>query len=266
MIMKRIMIGIAAITFPVFAMGQMKKFEYTPKVKNKIEIKNLLGEISVKNAPGNAIVIESDFDMEKPERAEGLKLLGTLEDNTDLGVSISEENGLVNIQGATSQVRDYQYTISVPSGVALNLNYNSPFAKGDLVIESYKGSLEINTLNADIKITNTTGPLAINTVSGNVEVSFSRIDQKEPSSLASVSGLIDISVPQSDKATFEISSITGNVYNNLDLKSVSGDEKDSRASGMEMMKPNKKSSYTLNGGGQKIYLKAISGNVYLRKR
>lgn len=253
------------LVFPVMVMGQIKKFEYTPKVRNKIEIRNLPGEISIKNTKGNAIVIESDFNMEVPERAQGLKLLGAFEDNTDLGIHISEENGVVSIQGAVSQVRDHRYTFSIPSGIALSLDHNSPFANGDLVIDTYQGSLEVKTLNANIKITNSTGPLAINTISGDVEVSFSRIDQKEPSSLASVSGLIDIAVPQSDKATFEINSMTGNVYNNLDLKSMSGDEKDSRASGMEMMKPNKKSIYTLNGGGQKIYLKAISGNIYLRK-
>lgn len=266
LIMKRLIIIVAAIAFPVFAMGQMKKFEYTPKVKNKIEINNLLGEISVKNGPGNAILIESDFKMEKPDRAEGLKLLGALEDNTDLGVNISEENGIVRVQGATKEVREFKYTISVPSGIALNLEYNSPFATGNLLIDSYNGSLEINTLNASVKITNSSGPLAVNTISGNVEVSFSRINQKEPSSLASVSGLIDVSVPQTDKATFEISSITGNVYNNLDLKSMSGDRKDNRAAGMELMKRNKGNTYTLNEGGQKIYLKAVSGNIYLRKR
>ena len=112
--MKRIAIIVTALVFPFLLMGQTKKFEYTPKVKNKIEISNLLGEISLQNSSGNAIVIESDFNLERPDRAAGLKLLGAMEDNTELGVNVSEENGIVSIQGATRQVRDYKYKILVP--------------------------------------------------------------------------------------------------------------------------------------------------------
>lgn len=264
--MKRIAFILAVIALPIIALGQMKKFEYTPKVKNKVEIKNLLGEISLQNTSGNAIVIESDFKMEKPDRAEGLKLLGSMEDNTELGVNVSEENGVVSILGAVKQVRDYKYKIYVPAGMAVNLDYNSPFTKDDLIIDSFKGSLEIHTLSSNVKITNSTGPFAVNTISGNLDVIFSSISQDAPTSLASVNGLIDVTVPSGEKASFRISTLNGNVYNNLDLKSPKdGGESDSRAYGMNAIKRDA-GEFTLNGGGQKIWLRSISGNIYLRKR
>jgi hypothetical protein len=263
--MKRIIIVIAAFVFPMIVMGQMKKFEYTPKVKNKIEIKNLLGEISLQNSSGNVLVIESDFKMDVPDRAEGLKLLGAMEDNTEIGINVSEENGIVSIQGAVKQVRDHKYKISVPAGTTVNLDYNSPFANGDLIIDSFGGSLEIHTLNADVKISNSTGPFTVNTISGDVEVVFSSISQEAPTSLASVSGLVDVTIPASEKITFGINTMQGNVYNNLDLKSAKDTEPDKRASGMNALKRDT-GEFTLNGGGQKVYLKSISGNIYLRKR
>ncbi len=263
--MKRLVIVIAAFVFPLIGLGQTKKYEYTPKVKNKVEIRNLLGEISLQNSSGNAIVIESDFKMEVPDRAAGLKLLGSMEDNTDIGINLSEENGMVSIQGAVKQVRDHKYKISVPTGMAVNLDYNSPFAKEQLVIDSFKGSLEIHTLNANVKITNSTGPFAVNTISGDVEVIFSSINQDAPTSLASVSGLVDITVPSGEKASFGINTIQGNVYNNLDLKSNKDAEPDKRAEGMKAMRRDM-GEFTLNGGGQKVYLKSVSGNIYLRKR
>ncbi|HLN74629.1 MAG TPA: hypothetical protein VK205_15155, partial [Prolixibacteraceae bacterium] len=155
--MKSIVIVIAAIVLPMITLGQMKKYEYTPKTKNKVEIHNLLGDISLQNTTGNAIVIESDFKMDVPDRAKGLKLMGSSEDNTNLGVNISEENGIVYLEGAVNQVRDHKYKISIPAGMAVNLDYNSPFAKGDLNVDSFKGSLEVKTLNANVKVTNTTG-------------------------------------------------------------------------------------------------------------
>ncbi len=266
-VMKRIITIIVAFAIPVVMMGQTKKFEYIPKVKGKVEITNLLGEVSLQNTSGSAIVIESDFNLEKPERADGLKLLGAAEDNTDLGINVSEENGVIVIQGATRQVRDYKYKISIPAGMAVNLDYNSPFAKSDITVDSFNGSLEIKTLNANVKITKSTGPFTINTISGNLEVVFDKLNQNEPTSLATISGFLDISLPTSEKANIEINTINGNVYNNLDLKTVAKESgKDKLAYGMDVIKMKGSNSYTLNGGGQKLFLKSISGNIYLRKK
>jgi len=120
--MKKIVIIFTSLVFPFLVMGQVKKFEYTPKVKNKIEITNLMGEVSIQNSAGNAIVIESDFNTDRPERAEGLKLLGAVEDNTELGLNVSEENGVVSIQGTTNKASDFNYKIMVPAGMAVSLD------------------------------------------------------------------------------------------------------------------------------------------------
>ena len=264
--MKRIAIILLVIVFPTLAMGQKPRYEYTPKVKSKIEITNLLGQVSIQNAPGNTIIIESNFNVDIPKRAEGLKLLGSVEDNTGIGLNVTEENGVVSIQGVNNHVRNYKYTIQVPQGMALSMDYSSPFANGDIAVDSYQGSLELKTLSANVKITNSSGPFTVNSISGDVEVVFNKVNQDEPTSLASVSGLIDITVPSSEKATFEISNLTGSVFNNLDLKNLSGDEEDKRASGLKAVKHHGGNTFTLNDGGQKVYLKSVSGNIYLRKR
>ena len=263
--MKQFTIILAILFLPVICFGQMKKFEYVPKVGNKVEIKNLLGEITVQNTPGKAIIIESDFQMEVPDRAKGLKLLGSVEDNTDIGINLSEENGVISIVGAVRQVRDHKYKILVPFGMAVDLDYNNPFANGELNIDSFKGSLDVRTLSANVKITNSTGPFAINSISGNVEVEFSSISQEASTSLASISGLIDVTVPSGDKATFTINSMQGNIYNNLNLKSAKEVEPDKRANNMKVIR-HETGEFTLNGGGQKVLLKTITGNIYLRKK
>ena len=278
--MKKVTILIAVLIIPLLTFSQitapkevsggpMKKFEYTPKVKNQVEITNLLGKISLKNASGNTIIIESDFDMERPERAEGLKLLGAMEDNTNLGINVTEENGIVTISGITKQVKNCKYIISIPQGVAVNLDYSSPFASSDVEVDSYKGSLEIKTLNAKVKLTECTGPFTVNSISGDVEAIFSNVSQDEPSSLASVSGFVDVSIPADSKASFELRSTTGNIYNNLNLTPVKEEKVDKRAADFvdfDTLKRSGGNNYTLNGGGQKILLKSISGNIYLRKK
>lgn len=264
--MKRITILIVIFALPLVLFSQENKFEFTPKVKNKIEVVDLLGKITLKNTSGNAIVITSDFNMEKPERAEGLSLLGAMEDNSDLGINVSEENGVVTIAGVTKKVQDYAYTIMVPEGMSISIDYHNPFASDDLEIDSYNGSVELKTLTADVKINNCSGPFTVSSTSGNIEAVFSSLDQENPSSLASVSGFVDVSLPASVKANLKVSTITGDMYNNLDLKSASDEKENNRAEGLESIGGKSNSEYTLNGGGQKLLLKSISGDIYLRKK
>ena len=263
--MKQLTIVLAIFVFPILCLGQVKKYEYVPKVGNKVEIKNVIGAISGQNTSGKAIVIESDFQMEVPDRAKGLKLLGSLEDNTDIGINLSEENGVVSIVGAVRQVRDHKYKILIPVGMAVELDYNNPFANSELTIDSFKGSLDVRTLSANVKITNSSGPFAVNSISGDIDVVFSSINQEASTSLASISGLIDVTVPAGEKAIFTINTMQGNIYNNLDLKSVKENEPDNRAKDMKVIR-HETGEFTLNGGGQKVLLKTITGNIYLRKK
>ena len=264
--MKSIAILIVVVILPMTLFSQDKKYEYTPKVKNRVEVSDLLGEIILKNSTGNSIVIESDFDMEKPERAEGLQLLGATEDNTELGITVTEEEGVVKIMGATKKVKDYVYTISVPQDIAVSIDYNSPFASEDLEIDSYRGSVEIKTLAANVKLTDCSGPFTVSSISGDIEAVFNSLNQDLPTSLATISGLIDVSIPAGLKARVKLSNMTGDVYNNLDLEAAKENEDDDRAKGLDKIKRKSKGEYTLNGGGQLLTLKTISGNLYLRKK
>jgi len=264
--MKQLTILAAIFLLPLAIFSQTNKYEYLPKVKNRVEVTNLIGKITLKNTTGNAIVIESDFDKEIPERAIGLNLLGVAEDNSGLGVHVKEEDGVVLITGVSKKIKEYEYTISIPTGIAVSIDYYSPFANELLEIDSYQGSVEIKTLSAGVKLTNCNGPFAVNSTSGNIEAVFNELNQEEPTSLASISGLVDVTLPSQSKATVNISNITGNVYNNLDLKSMSEKKKDERAKGLSEMGHKSDNEFTLNGGGQKLLLKSISGNIYLRKK
>ena len=93
---------------------------------------------------------------------------------------------------------------------------------------------------------------SLNTISGQVEMkgTLGKMEVK------SISGFIDYSVPQACKARIDLSTISGNVYSNLNF-----DEKPNK--GFQVVGTNQK--LTLNGGTQEIALKTISGDIFLRK-
>ncbi len=95
--------------------------------------------------------------------------------------------------------------------------------------------------------------LSLETINGNISCSGLTGRQK----LHTISGDIDYFCPKNRKTDLELSTISGGMYSNLDLKSDMDD--DYHHFGMHNF------SYKLNGGGLKTELETISGDIYLRK-
>jgi DUF4097 and DUF4098 domain-containing protein YvlB len=93
---------------------------------------------------------------------------------------------------------------------------------------------------------------SLKTISGQIEIegTLGKMD------VNSISGFIDYTIPQASKARIDLSTISGNVYSNLNF-----DEKATK----EISWVGTKRNLTLNGGDVAVALKTISGDIYLRK-
>jgi len=94
----------------------------------------------------------------------------------------------------------------------------------------------------------------LETISGNVEL----IGCGGPVEIKSISGFIDVSVDPSLKASFELSTITGEVYSGLDLNI------ENPVKGMHLFRGGDIEA-KLNSGGKPFELETISGDIFLRK-
>jgi len=115
-----------------------------------------------------------------------------------------------------------------------NWNEDSNCCKTDIYWDIYvpeKAPLEVETINANIVITGQT----------------SQIKAK------SISGFIDLLIPADLKADFELSTITGTVYSNVIPDQTTNFKK--RSADI---------SSKYRGGGTRVDLKTISGDIYLR--
>lgn len=227
----------------------------------KVVIKDLLAEIKIIGSQGNDIVIDAKGLEGIPERAKGLKPLyasGCM-DNTGAGVAANESGGVLTICGASKGSEDAHYTITLPKGVSISIDYNSPFANEDIEISDMEGEIEASTLTADIKCKNVTGPLVLNSTSGDIEVSISKMNQNSPTSISLISGDLDITIPANSPANLELNTITGSAYTDFDIKLDSKDGNLKRIGGNDI-------ETKLNGGGVNLSLSSTSGNIYLRKK
>ena len=228
--------------------------------KKKVEIHAENVDLEIEGYNGSEIVIETTDDFEgPPERAKGLRPLYSsgATDNTNIGLDVRESNNVMTIRKATHE--DMHYRIKIPASASLSITEQG-WMNGDIKASGIKGEIEIKGTGSDIVLENITGPVVANTTSGDIEIIFSEVNQSQPISISNTSGFIDITLPATTKATLDLSSISGEIYTDLDIKTNNSE------SGMKRLGGGRKIHGTLNGGGVEISLRAISDDIYLRKK
>ncbi|MFD2718121.1 DUF4097 domain-containing protein [Hymenobacter monticola] len=221
----------------------------------KIVLEMQGSDVTVEGIDGTELVIKGNGFEPAPKRAEGLHpIYNTAVDNTNIGLSVTQTDNTVRIVRASR--KDANYVVQVPRGSSVQYtqtNWNS----GDLVVRDVSGALELTLKSGDIKLTNVAGPVVATTVSGDVQVKFATLRQG-PSSITTVSGDVDVSMPPSTKATLKLRSVSGEVYTDFDLSLGKGDDNMRHIGGQVV-------DGTINGGGNAVSLKTVSGDIYVRK-
>ncbi|WP_201983473.1 DUF4097 family beta strand repeat-containing protein [Hymenobacter rubidus] len=232
--------------------------EYKTKLggkDRKIVLEMQGSDVTVEGIDGNELVIKGNGFEPAPKRAEGLHpIYNTAVDNTNIGLSVTQADNTVRIVRASR--KDANYVIQVPRSSSVQYtqgNWNG----GDLVVRDVSGDLELTVKSGDMKLINVSGPVVATAVSGDIQVKFAPMRQG-PSSITTVSGDVDVSMPASTKATLRLRSVSGEVYTDFDL-SMGKDQDSMRHIGGQVV------DGTINGGGNAVSLKTVSGDIYVRK-
>ena len=148
----------------------------------------------------------------------------------------------------------------VPSGVRIKGEIKNPESLKDNAYEVSDGVITKSDghcikINIDYEVFLPAGTsVQMETISGNVEIS----GFEPPMTIKTISGFIDASVNPKTETTFEMETITGEIYSDLDL------ETEETKHDMRVFRGGNINA-NLNGGGKPIKLETISGDIYLRK-
>jgi len=241
----------------------IKKFEISVKnpENSKLKLISLAGNVIITANNSSKIIIEANGLKQKPKRAEGLKRIGAGgEDNTGVGLSFKENENTFELFGAVSMNSRTKYKISVPKNLKVYVELGM-FNNGDLEITGLSSDLELDVKTSDIKLKEVTGPTVISSLSSDIDAIFSKVNQTSPFSIKAISGDIDLSVPANTPANLELSSMSGGIYTDFDIKTTN-----KNANNLKHIGGGSKVRAKINGGGVKIVVSAISGNIYLRKK
>jgi len=162
-------------------------------------------------------------------------------DNEAFDLMVSESSSAVTFKSEIKDMdklqRVIRKTVTKEDGTTKTYEYCS--VDMDLFFEVFLPpgvSLSINTISGDIELEEYQGELVIKTISG----------------------FIDLTLDPQEKAALEMSTISGEIYSNLDLDFRGKKPGLPRIGGTNI-------SVTQNGGGTMMELATISGDIYLRK-
>lgn len=250
-----IVMTLTAITL-MSANAQDYKMEVSNPSSKTLHIKEV-NKVSVEEYDGTAIQIESGDHGGRPERAEGLKPLSARgEDNTNLGLNVTAEGNVVTVFQAARREQGV-YRIKVPKGMKVKIEHTGQWEGGKIEVHKVSTELEISGRYNSVYMEDVTGPALVNTVYGKVEAKFSSLSQAGPTSLVSVYGDVDVTLPADTKANIQVKTPYGEAYSDMNIEFPKTD-------GMRKISSTIKG--TLNGGGVDLEITASYQNVYLRKK
>lgn len=260
--MKKLNIKSILVVLALLASYGLNAQDHTVNISNASETTLIIKEVnkvSVEAYDGSNIEIYADSKKERPERAEGLTALSARgQDNTGIGLNVTQNGNDVTIFQAARRGQG-RYTIKVPANIKVQIEHTGNWEGGKIEIYGTKGELEVSGNYNSVYMEDVTGPALVSTVYGKLEASFTELSQSGPTSLVSVYGIVDVTLPANTKADVRIRTPYGEAFSdmNIDFPSSGGDG---------MKKVSSTIEGTLNGGGVDLDIKASYKNVYLRKQ
>jgi hypothetical protein len=189
-----------------------------------------------------------------------LKEDDTVDVDVDIGKSLQ-----------TEQKMQKNIYIKVPKiHVTSKFSQSNGIIDGDISIKDFTGVVEVNTVNGDIIAENISGEAVASTVEGDLKISFITLNKDRDQYLSTVNGDVDITLPTEVKADILARTMDGDVYTGFDVDLTYGNQLEDRKGDVPQYPYNPYYNSNIitahiNGGGNKVYLNTINGNIYIRK-
>ncbi len=259
--MKRLIIIVVSLwltSMVVPGFGQ----EYKKQIGTDQQVQLILnkGKIKVEGYNGKEIAIKAIHYEQPPKRAKGLRpLYNNAQDNTGIGLSVTEKAGAILIQEAS---KEGEYIIRLPENIRLSVEQLN-WGGEDIEVRNMKSEIEVKAKNANVRLLDVEGPIVANSTSGEIEIVYSSLKPDVANLISVVSSEVDITLPANSKASLKLKSITGEIYTDLDMQ-MKQQEKDGKQ--MRYVGGGKTIEGTINGGGStEVSIQTVSSNIYLRK-
>ena len=252
-------IFIALVVLPVLCNGQdfVLPVQSVEDLQVSFNVSN--ATLDIKGHDRSEVIIKSRSpkSVRIDERAEGLRTITSVEDNTGIGLHVEEIPGEIRIIKTTVHTVG-TYEILLP--MAANVYIEETRWNGRAFnLSNLNGNVEILSNNSDIHMVDIYGSVRAKTTSGEIVVNLPAWDSTTNHKISSVSGLVDVTFPGHVNASIKMNTISGVIITSFDMEVY----KEYKGSTLKRIGRFKKGEKHLNGGGGWLEVRSVSGVVKL---
>lgn len=257
-----------------------KSISLANEPENELLIKNINGSVKVEGYSGNTIEVVARRKIEA--RSEEKLQQGM----ADIQLGVKEEGGTVVIYleapfaelksgnggwnyGVHQNNIGYEFELELELKVPDRLRLAVSTVNGEVVkVRNFAGPLKASNVNGAVELEQVSGNSSAKTVNGNIVANMRSIPQAE-TEYETVNGDIKVFFPSSLAADIDFNILNGDFYTDFEdvaHKGRSLEKGESRGGKAKVYRVGKKSLLSINGGGNQLQLKTISGDIYLQKQ
>lgn len=242
----------------------------------KIKIMNLHGKVEVQGHAGTSVELQAQKTVEAGRRgnagrlAQEWSLAFRQEGNTILvyadgpGVEVKQNssgnwNYNVKNDGKEGTVK-FDIVLRVPDKVMVNA---STINGGDVLLQNLRSDASGSNVNGSVRLTNISGNVSATTVNGDVEVQ-SKTAPETDTQFTTVNGAVRLTYPPQLAANIHYTSVSGDFYTDFNV-TASPLKEENKKKGSTYYKIGGKSALQVGGGGPRIKITTVNGDMYLKK-
>jgi DUF4097 and DUF4098 domain-containing protein YvlB len=205
-----------------------------------VRIGNISGNVTLTGYDGDSIVVNAIKDGPDRDKVEiEDKSAG---DRVDIGVKYPEH--------CNCRV-DVRIEVKVPRSISYNFRHISSVS-GDVEVSGISGKVHASSVSGNVHVKDVTGAVNASAVSGNVEVDISRLEGTDSMKFSSVSGNVNVMLPNNLDADIQMSSLSGSLKTDFPI------EVKERRYG-----PGRSAQGRVGNGSRSLNVSAVSGSVTL---
>ena len=189
---------------------------YPLTLTGRVSIANINGNVHISAWDRNEVKVDAVKRAYSPERLSEVTIEGTnsAADSVIINTKYPDRNLTFETRNRENNPASVEYTLTVPRGARIE---NAELVNGSLEIEGVKGDVRVSLVNGELKAGGLGGEVKLSTVNGTQEVNVTTLDEAKSLTLNSVNGPIVLIVPSGANAQVKASTVHGAITKTLDL-------------------------------------------------
>ena len=190
---------------------------YPLSATGRVSLENLNGGVQIKIWDRAAVQVDAIKKAYKPHRlAEAQVQVNSTEESIRIRTDYPDQN-----QNFRNDERRYdnpaivEYMVTVPRKAILE---SVELVNGSLDIEGVEGSVKASSINGRVRARGLTGDARLSTVNGELQATFTQLDESKPINLASVNGSVTLIIPSNANASIRAGTVHGSISSDFGLK------------------------------------------------